>query len=286
MPDYEILDCHHHVGDVHGVLGLGPTPTGSDPAADELAVRLATMDRNGVDRAIVIPGHGYLRPSGLADTRRINDAIAAYRDATPDRFPAAVGIVEPLYGPAGLDEVDRCAHELGLRGISFHPLPGRLDRLAARPRPRRAVRGTRTRAVRARTRRRPRRSAVESPGTGPGVPRDDVRGAGRVLVLRAVPPGALGGRDHPEPGVRHVARVHVRPRRAVRTAPRRVPARVRHRPVLHAARLPAHPRPRADPRLGAARGRQAPDPRGEHAGHPRTGAGAARRRRHSFREGV
>ncbi|NUS57000.1 MAG: amidohydrolase family protein [Streptomycetaceae bacterium] len=120
MPDYEILDCHHHVGDVHGVLGLGPTPTGTDPAADELAVRLATMDRNGVDRAVVIPGHGYLRPSGLADTRRINDAIAAYRDATPDRFPAAVGIVEPLYGPTGLDEVDRCAHELGLRGISFH----------------------------------------------------------------------------------------------------------------------------------------------------------------------
>jgi predicted TIM-barrel fold metal-dependent hydrolase len=78
------------------------------------------MDRLGIDQAVVIPGHGYLRPNGLADTRRINDEIALYRDRTPERFPAAVGIVEPLYGPAGLGELDRIATDLRLVGVSFH----------------------------------------------------------------------------------------------------------------------------------------------------------------------
>ncbi len=78
------------------------------------------MDATGVDQAVLIPGHGYLRPEGLADTRRINDAIAAYRDRRPDRFPAALGVVEPLYGKAGLDELTRIRDELGLVGVSFH----------------------------------------------------------------------------------------------------------------------------------------------------------------------
>ncbi|NUU24287.1 MAG: amidohydrolase family protein [Streptomycetaceae bacterium] len=119
MTAFDILDCHHHVGEVHGTLGLGGAAGAPDVSA-ERATRLATMDRNGVHQAVVIPGHGYLRPHGLADTRRVNDAIAAYRDAAPDRFPAAVGVTEPLYGPAGLAEIDRCADELGLRGISIH----------------------------------------------------------------------------------------------------------------------------------------------------------------------
>src|SRR5262249_9030950 len=38
----------------------------------------------------------------------------------PDQFPAAVGIVEPLYGSDGLGEIDRCKNELGMVGISFH----------------------------------------------------------------------------------------------------------------------------------------------------------------------
>jgi predicted TIM-barrel fold metal-dependent hydrolase len=38
----------------------------------------------------------------------------------PDRFPVAVGVVEPQHGAALLDEIDRCRDELGLAGISFH----------------------------------------------------------------------------------------------------------------------------------------------------------------------
>jgi predicted TIM-barrel fold metal-dependent hydrolase len=115
---YRVLDVHHHVGDATLALGM----PGQEPAAGhtELDIRLATMDRNGVDSAIVIPGHSYLRPNGLADTRLVNDGIAAYRDAHPDRFPAALGIVEPLYGRAGDSELQRLAEELEFVGVSIH----------------------------------------------------------------------------------------------------------------------------------------------------------------------
>ena len=99
------------------------TTAGRTPAVRdrlELEHRLAVMDRDDVAQAIVIPGHGYLRPDGIRDTRRVNDAIATYRDHRPDRFPAAVGIVEPSHGPASLDEIERLHDELGLAGISFH----------------------------------------------------------------------------------------------------------------------------------------------------------------------
>src|SRR6202042_2696129 len=38
----------------------------------------------------------------------------------PDRFPAALGIAEPLYGSAGIPELRRMRHELGLVGVSVH----------------------------------------------------------------------------------------------------------------------------------------------------------------------
>ena len=121
---YDVLDVHHHVGDAFTALGGDLDPAGGMSAAEydrvELESRLAIMDAGGVHQAVVIPGHGYLRPSGIADTRRINDAIARYRDRMPDRFPVAVGIVEPQHGAALLDEIDRCRDELGLAGISFH----------------------------------------------------------------------------------------------------------------------------------------------------------------------
>ena len=132
---FRILDVHHHVGDpvqalaMPGAEGAAP-PIGLD---HELSVRLETMDRDGVDCALLIPGHSYLRPNGLADTRRINDGIAAYRDKTPDRFPAALGIVEPLYGRAGDEELRRIKGELGIVGVSFHTrVSGGDDRQPAR----------------------------------------------------------------------------------------------------------------------------------------------------------
>src|ERR1039457_1203705 len=121
---YQVLDVHHHVGDAFTALGGDLTATGGGAPEDhdriELDARLEIMDRDDVAQAVVIPGHGYLHPDGLGDTRRVNDGIAAYRDRRPDRFPVAIGIVEPTHGARGLDEVGRIHDELGLAGIRFH----------------------------------------------------------------------------------------------------------------------------------------------------------------------
>jgi predicted TIM-barrel fold metal-dependent hydrolase len=122
--DFDVLDVHHHVGDAFRALG-GAVEDGEGAAAAEygaleLRSRLEIMDRGGVGQAVVIPGHGYERSRGIADTRAQNDAIAGYRDRTPERFPAAVGIVEPRDGAASLAELQRAREELGLAGISFH----------------------------------------------------------------------------------------------------------------------------------------------------------------------
>ena len=124
MPDFDVLDVHHHVGNAFSALGgsldNAEGMTEEDYLAKEIDSRLEIMDRGGVTQAIVIPGHGYERSRGIVDTRAENDAIAAYRDRRLDRFPAAVGIVEPRDGAVSLAELDRAKHELGLVGISFH----------------------------------------------------------------------------------------------------------------------------------------------------------------------
>ena len=91
---YRVLDVHHHVGNATAALAMPEVSARASNLGSERQIRLDTMDRNGVDAAIVIPGHSYLRPEGLADTRRANDCIAAYRDSAPTRFTAALGIVE------------------------------------------------------------------------------------------------------------------------------------------------------------------------------------------------
>jgi predicted TIM-barrel fold metal-dependent hydrolase len=118
---FTVIDCHHHVGSLEALgFKIDGGPEGADAATLELDRRLASMARYGVDQAILIPGHGYLRPEGVADTRRINDQIAAYRDRLPETFPAALGVAEPLHGAAGVAELRRIRDELGLVGFSVH----------------------------------------------------------------------------------------------------------------------------------------------------------------------
>lgn len=123
---FDILDAHHHYGDLTEWGGALPTatPLGKVTSEEyhhvELDTRLGAMDAQRVRQAVIIGSHSYLRPNGLADTRRVNDGVAAYCQRRPARFPAGVGIAEPLYGEAGLSEIDRVRSELGLVGISFH----------------------------------------------------------------------------------------------------------------------------------------------------------------------
>jgi predicted TIM-barrel fold metal-dependent hydrolase len=124
--DFDILDAHHHYGDLTEWGGTLPTAkavgeiTPEDYHRIEVETRLAAMDEQRVHQAVIIGSHSYLRPKGLEDTRRVNDGVAAYCRRCPERFPAGVGIVEPLYGEAGLPEIERVRSELGLVGISFH----------------------------------------------------------------------------------------------------------------------------------------------------------------------
>ena len=119
---FDVFDVHHHVGRAFDALGgtLASEAELDRFAQVEVEDRIRIMDEGGVRQSMVIPGHGYLRPEGIADTRAVNDGIAAYRDARPDRFPVACGIVEPTHGAVSLEEIDRCAGQLGLVGISFH----------------------------------------------------------------------------------------------------------------------------------------------------------------------
>lgn len=119
------LDCHQHVGDLRQVAGTSRSSrrdgaAGVSTPQDDLDTRLATMDAAGISQAVVLPSHGYFRASGLDDTRRINEDLASYRSIAPDRLVAAVGIMEPLYGPAAVNEIPALKSELGFCGVSFH----------------------------------------------------------------------------------------------------------------------------------------------------------------------
>ncbi|MEU6259740.1 amidohydrolase family protein [Streptomyces sp. NPDC047043] len=113
-----VIDTHHHVGELAlGVTGEGGGRSDQDPAGTHRAM----LARFGMAAACVLPGMQYERPHGIVNTRAVNDAIAAYRDADPRHFPVALGVVEPLHG---LDlcrkEMARAAHELRLDGFVWH----------------------------------------------------------------------------------------------------------------------------------------------------------------------
>lgn len=121
--EFEVFDVHQHHGQVaHSAVAARRGDADGDGDGwlpDEIAARLAAMDRHGITRTVILPGNSYLRPNGVRDTRAVNDAIVDYCARHPQRFAAGAGVSEPLYGPAGLDEVRRIA-EIGLAGVSYH----------------------------------------------------------------------------------------------------------------------------------------------------------------------
>jgi len=133
MSDFDIFDCHHHVADPRVLVAQGDSyndrslkglysgKTPEQAIEAERALRTSILDRDGVRQAAVIVGHGYDRPDGQASTEYMNDMIAAYSAAQPDRYPVALGVVEPLHGDVSLAELERCK-EIGLTGISLHPV--------------------------------------------------------------------------------------------------------------------------------------------------------------------
>lgn len=122
-----VFDLHQHVG---ATLQVGLNPNAPTAAPDRFAPdhadgphaeHVRVLEHFGFDAAAVMPGLQYERPYGIADTRAVNTAIAAYRDAMPTRFPLAMGTSEPLYGTAvAAAEVTRLATELQLDGVVWH----------------------------------------------------------------------------------------------------------------------------------------------------------------------
>lgn len=113
-----VLDLHHHVGALSvGLAGEADPDAGTDTRERHVAM----LDRFGYNAAAVMPGLQYERPNGVHDTRALNDAIAEYRDALPQRFPLAMGTSEPLHGTKiAVQEVARVADELHLDGLVWH----------------------------------------------------------------------------------------------------------------------------------------------------------------------
>lgn len=109
----KIFDIHHHVGSLRNVS--------YDASLERMAEgHIETLDRFDITSGAVMPAPAYRNPNGVADTREVNDDMAAIKREYGDRFPVAFGTVEPWYGEAALDEIDRAIEEADLDGMMWH----------------------------------------------------------------------------------------------------------------------------------------------------------------------
>jgi predicted TIM-barrel fold metal-dependent hydrolase len=98
-----MFDLHTHL----------PPRTVIDRAADIRTAALAAMDRQQIDRAVLMPLDGL-----YFDAPRGNDDVAAVCRQTGGRLAAAC-TVNP-HDPGAADELDRCA-AAGFRAVKLHP---------------------------------------------------------------------------------------------------------------------------------------------------------------------
>ena len=111
------FDVHQHVG-IIPELELESNETGTLQV--DIRMRLAFMDAFGISQAALMPAHSYSAPNGLADVRSINQALLAYRQAHPQRFPVTVGTLDARHGTKSIDEVE-VLRKQGFQAISWHP---------------------------------------------------------------------------------------------------------------------------------------------------------------------
>ncbi|MDO8472802.1 MAG: hypothetical protein Q7T05_03185, partial [Dehalococcoidia bacterium] len=109
----EVFDIHQHIPSAK-------IANDKAAASRDYEMRVRFMDQNGIDRAALMPDSYYVMPNGIEDTMRVNDQLAEYRSKHADRFPIAIGTVEPRHGDRSLDEIDRIVNDLHLNGIVWH----------------------------------------------------------------------------------------------------------------------------------------------------------------------
>jgi predicted TIM-barrel fold metal-dependent hydrolase len=118
-----IVDVHCHVGTQAMVVPAGrkagATPSLAEVVESDLPHRKEALDRFGIE-AVPGPTYGYPQANGPADTRALNDLLAAYRLRDPARFPWAVAAVQPVQAATAAAELERCLRDLGMRGMMLH----------------------------------------------------------------------------------------------------------------------------------------------------------------------
>jgi predicted TIM-barrel fold metal-dependent hydrolase len=112
---FRVFDTHTHVGTAWH--------SGRSLRAEEL---LASMDRFGVDRSVVIPF------PVVADYRGTHDEIGRAVAAHPDRLVGAACMDPFIPEQAFRDEVRRCAQVLGFRALKLQPQYQALNPLSSR----------------------------------------------------------------------------------------------------------------------------------------------------------
>jgi len=114
--DFLVFDIHQHAG-------MRPDSDEAEPTVSldqDVAARIAFMDFWRIEHAMLLPASGYSRPHGIDDTKRLNDALAEYRDRNPQRFLGAAGVVSPRDGDLAVEEARRCIEELGMKAMVWH----------------------------------------------------------------------------------------------------------------------------------------------------------------------
>ena len=98
-----VIDTHTHAG----VLGAGRGLTPNEI--------VEMLHAHGVDKTFMSTIRGF-----YGNCRESNDALAAYVGEYPEDL-YAFATVHPRDGAAAIDELRRCAEELGMIGLKLHP---------------------------------------------------------------------------------------------------------------------------------------------------------------------
>ncbi len=112
---FRIYDTHCHLGEA---LHSGRRQTAGD--------LLDSMDKTGIDRALVIPF------PVVEDYRAAHDAIFRAVRAHPDRFRGAACVNPFIPEQDFRDEIRRCSEELGFRALKLQPQYQALNPLSGR----------------------------------------------------------------------------------------------------------------------------------------------------------
>lgn len=136
---YDVAHCEDWIITDRGLAGLGNAGANNvelgrgihyqdlNPAGFDGKARLAVMDAEGIDLAVLYPGLGFSLGAihdpalGVASCQVYNDWIAEYCSADPKRLVGAAAL--PLQDPKAAAAEARRAAKLGLRGTFVRPNP-------------------------------------------------------------------------------------------------------------------------------------------------------------------